>query len=152
MPGIAFSLFRTRSILRSGPTVSLACYRLVVAPFTRVLTGLEYFSAPFLFALSPQHTKTILIYVYTWHWSTVQRTRLLLLKQQQCWLLVTRLTSQQQASVSQGPICTDNFTYCHTEIEDADQTFYLTQSQYTDTGPDQSLTLTPALPRLRVQI
>ena len=28
-----------------------------------------------------------------------------------------------------------NFTRCHTEIEVADQTFYLTQSQYTDTGP-----------------
>ena len=26
-------------------------------------------------------------------------------------------------------------TCCHTEIEVADQTFYLTQSQYTDTGP-----------------
>ena len=45
------------------------------------------------------------------------------------------LTSQQQASVSQGRICTDNVTCCHTEIEVADQTFYLTQSQYTDTGP-----------------
>ena len=44
------------------------------------------------------------------------------------------LTSQQQASVSQGRICLDNFTCCHTEIEAADQTFYLTQSQYTDTG------------------
>ena len=43
-------------------------------------------------------------------------------------------TPQQQASVSQGWICLDNFTYCHTEIEVADQTFYLTQSQYTDTG------------------
>ena len=28
-----------------------------------------------------------------------------------------------------------NFTCCHTETEAADQTFYLTQSQYTDTGP-----------------
>ena len=46
-----------------------------------------------------------------------------------CWL------SQQQASVSQGRIFTDNFTCCHTEIQVADQTFYLTQSQYTDTGP-----------------
>ena len=45
------------------------------------------------------------------------------------------LTSQQHASVSQGRICTDNFTCCHTEIELADQTFHLTQSQYTDTGP-----------------
>ena len=51
-----------------------------------------------------------------------------------CWL-VGCLTSQLQASVSQGRICEDNFTCCHTEIEVADQTFYLTQSQYTDTGP-----------------
>ena len=50
-------------------------------------------------------------------------------------LLVGCLTSQQHASVSQGGICTDNFTCCHTEIEAADPTFYLTQSQYTDTGP-----------------
>ena len=49
-------------------------------------------------------------------------------------LLVGCLTSQQQASVSQGRICLDNFTCCHTEIEVADPTFYLTQSQYTDTG------------------
>ena len=38
------------------------------------------------------------------------------------------------SSVSQGRICTDNFTSCHTEIEVADPTFYLTQSHYTDTG------------------
>ena len=50
-------------------------------------------------------------------------------------LFVGCLTSQQQASVSQERICSDTFTCCHTEIEVADQTFYLTQSQYTDTGP-----------------
>ena len=50
-------------------------------------------------------------------------------------LLVGCLSSQQHPSVSQGRICSDNFTCCHTEIEVADQTFYLTQSQYTDTGP-----------------
>ena len=50
-------------------------------------------------------------------------------------LFVGCLTSQQQASVSQGRICSDNFTCCHTEIDVADQTFYLTQSQYTDTRP-----------------
>ena len=50
-------------------------------------------------------------------------------------LFVGCLTSQQQASASQGRICSDNFTCYHTEIEVADQTFYLTQSQYTDTGP-----------------
>ena len=43
-------------------------------------------------------------------------------------LFVGCLTSQQHASVSQGRICTDNFTCCHTEIEAADQTFHLTQS------------------------
>ena len=50
-------------------------------------------------------------------------------------LFVGCLSSQQHASVSQGQICTDNFTCCHTEIEAADQTFHLTQSQYTDTEP-----------------
>ena len=50
-------------------------------------------------------------------------------------LLVGCLTSQQHASVSQGQICSDNCMCCHTEIEVADQTFHLTQSQYTDTGP-----------------
>ena len=50
-------------------------------------------------------------------------------------LFVGCLTSQQQASVPQGRICTDNFMCCHTEMEAADQTVHLTQSQYTDTGP-----------------
>ena len=50
-------------------------------------------------------------------------------------LLAGCLTSQQHASASQGRICSDNLTRCHTEIEVADQTFHLTQSQYTDTGP-----------------
>ena len=50
-------------------------------------------------------------------------------------LFVGCLTSQQHASVSQGRICLDNFMCCHTKIEVADPTFYLTQSQYTDTGP-----------------
>ena len=49
-------------------------------------------------------------------------------------LFVGCLTSKQQASVSQGRVCTDNFTCGHTEMEVADQTFYLTQSHYTDTG------------------
>ena len=53
--------------------------------------------------------------------------------QREVCLLVGYLTSQQHASVSQGRICSDNCTRCHTEV--ADQTFYLTQSQYTDTGP-----------------
>ena len=49
--------------------------------------------------------------------------------------LVACLTSQQHASVSQGRICSDNLTCCHTEIKVADPTFCLTQSQYADTGP-----------------
>ena len=59
--------------------------------------------------------------------------------------LVGRLTSQQQASVSQRQICSNNFTCCHTEIEVADETFYLTQSQYTDTGPT-SPSANPVMP------
>ena len=55
-------------------------------------------------------------------------------------LLVGCLTSQQYASVSQGRTCSDKTTCCHTEIEVADQTFYLTQSQYTDTGPTRHST------------
>ena len=50
-------------------------------------------------------------------------------------LFVGCLTSQQHAIVSQGRICSDNCTCCHTDIEVADQTFHLIQSQYTDTGP-----------------
>ena len=50
-------------------------------------------------------------------------------------LVVHCLTSQQQASVSHGRICSDNFKCCHTETEVADPTFHLTQSQYTDTEP-----------------
>ena len=48
-------------------------------------------------------------------------------------LLTGCLTSQQHTS--QGRICSDNCTYCHTEIEVGDQTFHLTESQCTDTGP-----------------
>ena len=61
--------------------------------------------------------------------------------------LVGCLTSQQHASVSQGLICWDNYTCCHTEIQVADQTFHLTQSQYTDTAsasPSTDLT-TPSV-------
>ena len=43
--------------------------------------------------------------------------------------------SQQHTSVSQEKICSAKFICCHTNIEVADQTFYLTQSQYTDSGP-----------------
>ena len=52
---------------------------------------------------------------------------------QNCWF-VGCSTSQQHASVSQGRICSDNCTCCHTETELADHIFHLTQSQYTDTG------------------
>ena len=47
------------------------------------------------------------------------------------------LTSQQHTSVSQGRICSDNFTCCHNEIEVAHQTFQVTQSQCTDTGGEE---------------
>ena len=55
-------------------------------------------------------------------------------------VLVSCLTSQQHASVSQGRICSDHFTCCRTESEVADQTLHLTRSQYTDTGPSNPST------------
>ena len=50
-----------------------------------------------------------------------------------CLLVAGCLTSQQQASASQGRICKDNFTCCHTNRSCTSN--YLTLSQYTDTGP-----------------
>ena len=70
-----------------------------------------------------------------WPVSTSLTTKLYGCKQELEMLLVGCLTSQQHASVSQGRICSDNFTYCHPDTQVADQTFHLTQSQYTDTGP-----------------
>ena len=48
-------------------------------------------------------------------------------------MFVACLTSHQHSSIFQEQIWSDNFTCCHTEIEAADQTRHLTQSQYTDT-------------------
>ena len=51
-----------------------------------------------------------------------------------CNTLLLFVGCQQHASVSQEQICSDRFMHCHTETEITDQTFYLTQSQYTDAG------------------
>ena len=56
-------------------------------------------------------------------------------------LFVGCLTSQQHASVSQGRICSDNLTRCHTETEVADQTFHLTHSILTPGRPVPALIL-----------
>ena len=50
-------------------------------------------------------------------------------------VLAGRLTSRQHVCLSRGRICSDSCACCHTETEVIDQTFYLTQSKYTDTGP-----------------
>ena len=73
---------------------------------------------------------------------------------QEVCLLVACLTSQQQASVFQGLICSDNFKCWHTEIEVADQTFYLTQSQYTDIGPTSPSAdpITPSAGRVAIGV
>ena len=69
-------------------------------------------------------------------WFPKQQERTHLTSPENCFLsFVGCLTSQQHAVASQGRICLDNRTYCHTEIEVADRTFHLTQPQYTDTGP-----------------
>ena len=84
--------------------------------------------------------------------ASVSQGRICLTSQQHASVSQRRIcfTSQQHASVSQGRICTDNCTCCHTEIEVADQTFHLTQSQYTDTGPTSPSTdpITPGACRV----
>ena len=50
-----------------------------------------------------------------------------------CWSVAYR-PSNMRVYLRDGSAQT-NFTCCHTEIEAADQTFHLTQSQYTDPGP-----------------
>ena len=60
-----------------------------------------------------------------------------------CW------TSPPHASVSQGRICSDKCTCCHTEIEVADQTSHTpTLSQDIDTGPT-SPSADPVMPGFR---
>ena len=49
-------------------------------------------------------------------------------------LLVSCLMSKQHASVSQGQICSENCTCCHTKRDNADQIRYRVQSQYTDSS------------------
>ena len=44
-------------------------------------------------------------------------------------------TFQQHSGASQTLVCLNSCTSCHAEIEVADETFRLTQSQYSDTGP-----------------
>ena len=58
-----------------------------------------------------------------------------------CWLLNVPATCEYIS----GTELLRHFTCCHTEIKVADQTFHLTQSQYTDTGPTSPSTdpLTP---------
>ena len=56
--------------------------------------------------------------------------------------------SHQHVSVSQGWICSDNSMRCHTETEVADQTGYLTKSQYTDPWPT-SFGTDPIMPGAR---
>ena len=73
-------------------------------------------------------------------WSLHQLWLLLLLMLMPVWSLRWwgcrwRVGWSSARGVSQGRICSDKCTCCHSEIEDADQTFHLTQSQYTDTGP-----------------
>ena len=74
--------------------------------------------------------------------SNVSQGRICLTSQQHASVSQGRicLTSQQHASISQGRICSDKCTCCHTEIGVSDQTFYLTQSQHTDTGPTRPST------------
>ena len=75
---------------------------------------------------SPSLSKTHDVHIITICQGSVQ-SRLFV-----CW----SLKSQHHASISQGRTCSDKCTCCHTETEVVDQTFHLTQSQYTDIRPN----------------
>ena len=60
-----------------------------------------------------------------------------------CWLVAQR-PSNMLVYLRDGSAQTILRAARHTEIETADQTFCLTQSQYTDTGPTTGTTETPA--------
>ena len=82
-----------------------------------------------------QNGVSLLYIIFEIHQSGQNPRNMLSFKQQIWMLFLGCLMSQQHASVSQGRICSDNFTCCHTEIEVADQTYHFTQSWDTDTGP-----------------
>ena len=52
-----------------------------------------------------------------------------------CFLVGCLFNVPATCNVSQGRICSPNGSCCHTETGVADHTFYLTQSQCTDTWP-----------------
>ena len=73
-------------------------------------------------------------YLISNHWLHHHHTKLFYKEVDQrgiCWLVNVPATCW----CISGRICTHSFTCCHTETEVADQTFYLTQSQYSNTGP-----------------
>ena len=97
-----------------------------------LLTDVTKFYLPHI-VITVQLSCRLMFYWATWQNSTQPVTTA-----QMCCrfsLFVGCLTSQQQVSVCQGWIFSGNYTCCHTEVEAADPTFYLTQSQYTDIGP-----------------
>ena len=56
-------------------------------------------------------------------------------KREVCLLVGWLLNVPATCECISGTDLLGHFTCCHTEIEIADPTFYLTQSQYTNTGP-----------------
>ena len=86
------------------------------------------------FNLAAGTAQSVVCWAHCSAWCSVVGSILFWASSREVCLLVGFLTSQQHACMSRGQISWDNFTCCHTEIEVADQTYHLTQSQYTDTG------------------
>ena len=74
-------------------------------------------------------TRDVLVYVDVVVFVIVVAMLLMLLL---LFLCPFSLTSQQHTSVSQERICSDSCARCQTEIEVAEQAFFLTQSRYID--------------------
>ena len=79
--------------------------------------------------LKSSHTRKTLIQngePQRYSWEHIRRRRQ---------LFAACLTTQRHSVASQGRSCSDSSMCCHTQTKVADQTFYLAQSQYTDTRP-----------------
>ena len=100
-----------------------------------------------LFVLQRSLTDRKEVYIYTHSLSLPHSLWKRRKQKREILFFVGCLKSQQHASVPQEWICSDKFMCCHTEMEIADQTFHLTQSQYTDTGPTSPSTdtITPGV-------
>ena len=124
---------RIQDIVTVSNTQYISVHNTSVCIIFRIHNACVHNTSPFKMHQNTQYTRMHYTSVYIIH--QCAQSVCTIHQNTQYIVVVDCLTSQQHESVSQGRICSDNFTSCHTEIEAAEQIFHLTQSQYTDTRP-----------------